>query len=71
MGCLKENDRVHEYIIPEKYDQWQECRKECSNRRMKVGNFDFNSLIKSQVSHRLQFIPQQLVNVDVFKLHLN
>jgi hypothetical protein len=37
MGCLKDNDRIHQYIIPDKYDKWQECRKECDNRRMKVG----------------------------------
>jgi hypothetical protein len=36
MGCLKENDRVHQYIIPEKYDKWQQCREECDHRRMKV-----------------------------------
>ncbi|CAF4229923.1 unnamed protein product, partial [Rotaria sp. Silwood2] len=36
MGCLKENDRVHQYIIPEQYDTWQQCREACYNRRMKV-----------------------------------
>lgn len=36
MGCVKENDLIHQYIIPEKYEKWQECRKECDSRRMKV-----------------------------------
>jgi len=36
MGCLKDNDRVHQYIIPEKYDKWQQCREECDRRRMKI-----------------------------------
>ena len=36
LGCVKENDLIHQYIIPEKYDKWQECRKECDDRRMKV-----------------------------------
>ncbi|CAF0876615.1 unnamed protein product [Rotaria sp. Silwood1] len=36
LGCLKENDRVHQYIIPEQYDKWQQCREACYDRRMKV-----------------------------------
>ena len=36
MGCLKDNDRLHQYVIPETFDKWQTCRKECENRRMKV-----------------------------------
>ncbi|CAF1487008.1 unnamed protein product [Rotaria magnacalcarata] len=37
LGCLKENDRVHQYMIPEQYDKWQQCREDCHQRRMKIG----------------------------------
>ncbi|CAF3946958.1 unnamed protein product [Adineta steineri] len=36
LGCLKEIDMIHQYIIPEKYDKWQQCRAECRERRMKI-----------------------------------
>ncbi|CAF1143554.1 unnamed protein product [Rotaria sordida] len=45
MGCLKENVRIHQYMIPEQYDTWQECREGCYRRRMKVALY---SLINGQ-----------------------
>ena len=38
LGCLKDDQRLHEYIIPETYDDWRQCREECNNRRMKVSS---------------------------------
>jgi hypothetical protein len=72
LGCLKDNDRVHQYMIPEKYKNWQECREECNNRRMKVDSFIFPlNLCISFVFDRLLFILQLMVNVDVFKAVMN
>jgi hypothetical protein len=36
LGCLKDNERTHQYIIPETFDNWKSCRDECYNREMKV-----------------------------------
>ena len=36
MGCLKEVGMIHQYVIPEKYDQWQQCRADCHGRKMNV-----------------------------------
>ncbi|CAF0748743.1 unnamed protein product [Adineta steineri] len=36
LGCLNDNDRTHQYIIPENYNNWKLCRNECHNRRMKI-----------------------------------
>jgi hypothetical protein len=36
LGCLKEIDRIHQYIIPNIFDNWQSCREECYHRGMKV-----------------------------------
>ncbi|CAF4402568.1 unnamed protein product [Rotaria socialis] len=36
LGCLKSNDRVHQYIIAEVFDDWKLCRDKCSNRKMKI-----------------------------------
>ncbi|CAF1019415.1 unnamed protein product [Rotaria sordida] len=44
LGCLKGNDRIHQYIIPETFDNWQLCRNECYNRKTKIA---FYSSIKN------------------------
>ncbi|CAF2607106.1 unnamed protein product [Rotaria sp. Silwood2] len=36
LGCLKNNDRMHQYIIAETFDKWKLCRDECYNRKMKI-----------------------------------
>ncbi|CAF0835622.1 unnamed protein product [Adineta ricciae] len=36
MGCLKEVGMIHQYVIPEKYDQWQQCRADCYGRKMNI-----------------------------------
>lgn len=43
LGCVKDDDRLHQYVIPETYPDWKQCREECNNRRMKVA---FHSLSK-------------------------
>ena len=36
IGCLKETDRLHQYLILEQPSDWRRCREECNDRRMKV-----------------------------------
>jgi len=36
MGCLKNSNLVHQYILPEIFDNWIFCREECYNRGTKV-----------------------------------
>ncbi|CAF4659905.1 unnamed protein product, partial [Rotaria sp. Silwood1] len=36
LGCVKNNDRIHQYIIAEVLDNWKLCRDECYNRKMNI-----------------------------------
>ena len=39
LGCLQSNDHIHQYVIPERFDEWKLCRDECYNRKTKVSYF--------------------------------
>ncbi|CAF4701930.1 unnamed protein product [Rotaria sp. Silwood1] len=36
LGCVKNNDRIHQYIIAEVLDNWKLCRDECYSRKMNI-----------------------------------
>ncbi|UJR29011.1 hypothetical protein I4U23_010229 [Adineta vaga] len=43
LGCVKKNDRLHQYLIPQMFDYWRECRNECHERKMKIALYSANS----------------------------
>lgn len=64
LGCFHETDRVHQYVIPETFDNWRLCREECNSRRAKV-TIDDSVKYQTIICNRLRCFHRVPVNVDV------
>ncbi|CAF0958355.1 unnamed protein product [Adineta ricciae] len=42
LGCVNENDDIHQYITPQTYDYWRLCRDDCQARKMKIALYSPN-----------------------------